>query len=688
MAASSPNSTGSRVSASTFANSAGVFALLGGAATLVGWLAGIPRLTDWNDEGIAMFAIPAVCACLCGLALLILARESPARDRMAGTLRFLGGVVAGVGGLTLFEHATGVNLGIDTLLVHGTWGQEAAVAPMRMGPPASASFTLLGIGIVLAASRSGRVRGAASACGVMTLGIASLALIGYAYGARPLFSAPHLTAIAMQMALILAVLGAGLICAIRERGLTAMLLRRDAGGELVRRLSPALIVFPLALGALRVAGERAGLYESAFGSAARTWVEIAVLLGLLFWTARSSSRIDARRKEAEISRDLLLESERLARAQAEEASRVKDEFLATLSHELRTPLNAILGWSQLVAAHPSDDHVGQAIPAIMRNARAQADLISDLLDMSRITSGKLRLSVERVDLGEVISAALETVRPAAEAKGIRLEAQAPPLSDVICGDAGRLRQVVWNLLSNAVKFTPSGGSVQVSLIRKSSGVEILVSDTGAGLSPDFLPHLFQRFRQKDTSTTRQHGGMGIGLAIVKQLVELHGGSVGATSAGEGYGTTFSVSLPFAARLPTVEAPSAAPEQEDGTELRGMKILAVDDQLDTRQLFERVLKERHAHVVTAASADEALRVLRAEPIDLVLCDLGMPVQDGISFIRQARAEGHTTPALAVTAFARAEDRDRALSAGFQGHVAKPVDIAALIASIAGFAPTRS
>jgi PAS domain S-box-containing protein len=397
------------------------------------------------------------------------------------------------------------------------------------------------------------------------------------------------------------------------------------------------------------------------------------------------------RKLAEQARQRLLESERAARTEAERASRVKEEFFATLSHELRTPLNAILGWSRLIAKDASDPKtVNEGIQVITRNAKVQADLIADLLDMSRIISGKLRLEVEDVNLSDVVAAGIDAIRHSAEAKGIQIQSVLNPMRDTVRGDASRLQQVVWNVLSNAVKFTPDGGRVQIVLAKKDSHAAIVVSDTGVGIKPEFLPHLFERFRQDDASAARQHGGLGLGLAIVKHVVEQHGGSVQAESPGEGEGATFTVELPLA----VMPAPLEDKERErqprraqprpvvgDDVDLTGVKVLAVDDQADTRHLLTRILEERHAQVIVASSADEGLQALCAHRPHLVLCDIGMPGKDGYEFIKEMRGQGDNTPALAVTAFARTEDRSRALRAGYQGYITKPVEPSELVAAVA-------
>jgi len=397
-------------------------------------------------------------------------------------------------------------------------------------------------------------------------------------------------------------------------------------------------------------------------------------------------------------RKALLESERAARAAAERMSEMKDEFLATLSHELRTPLNAILGWSQVLRTGSKDetDYV-KGLETIERNARVQTQLIEDLLDMSRITSGKLRMEVQRLQPVTLVEAAVETVAPAANAKGIRLETELDPDAGPISGDPGRLQQVVWNLLSNAIKFTPRDGTVQIILERVNSHVEIRVADTGIGIKPEFIPYLFERFRQGDASTTRKYGGLGLGLSIVKSLVELHGGTVAVSSDGEGRGTTVTVRLPLTTVSRRTEELERAQPRTRGSapayspiesELAGLKVLVVDDQPDARDLIKRVLEDSGAEVFSAATAAEALALLKVWRPDVLVSDIGMPEADGYELLRRIRAlgveRGGKIPAIALTAFARSEDRTRALRAGFVVHVSKPVDPSELVATVASVA----
>jgi signal transduction histidine kinase/CheY-like chemotaxis protein len=391
------------------------------------------------------------------------------------------------------------------------------------------------------------------------------------------------------------------------------------------------------------------------------------------------------------------DNERAARIEIERAAELKDEFLANLSHELRTPLTAILIWSQILHNRTLDAAgIRNGLDVIERNTRLQMQLIDDLLDMSRITSGKLHIDVQAVEPASIIESLLQTVKPAAAAKDIRVEKILDPAAGPISGDPGRLQQIVWNLLSNAIKFTQRGGKVQVALKRINSHIEISVADTGIGFKREFLPHVFERFWQADGSTTRQHGGLGLGLSIVKHLVELHGGMVHATSPGEGQGATFIVQLPVTAVQKTLKekrlhpkVQSVAATEFKQPDLSGIKVLVVDDDVDARDLISYILQDCGAGVITASSAKEALTLLAEQVPDILVSDIGMPEMDGYELIKQVRAfeqnSGRRIPSVALTAFARSEDRTRALQAGFLMHVAKPVEsdeFLATVASIAG------
>jgi PAS domain S-box-containing protein len=409
-------------------------------------------------------------------------------------------------------------------------------------------------------------------------------------------------------------------------------------------------------------------------------------------TAIDRARLFETARRAAEERRELLESERAARAAAERLSDVKDSFLATLSHELRTPLNAILGWAHVLqsSAGAAEPDMVKGLDTIVRNARMQAQMIDDLLDMSRITSGKLRLDVQPLQPIAFIEAAVDTVRPAANAKALRLDVLLDPAAGPISGDASRMQQVVWNLLSNAIKFTPRGGRVQVLLERVNSHIEITIADTGPGIQRDLLPHLFDRFKQGDASTTREFGGLGLGLSIVKNLVELHGGRVDISSGDGIPGTTAKVHLPLLVAHEQRGEARAHPRASGHTaavpavkELAGVRVLVVEDQVDARDLIDRILRDCGAEVSLAASGSEALASLERQQPDVIVSDIGMPGMDGYELMRRIRqrSDGGRIPSVALTAFARSEDRTRALRAGFSVHVSKPVDPAELIATVA-------
>jgi signal transduction histidine kinase len=461
------------------------------------------------------------------------------------------------------------------------------------------------------------------------------------------------------------------------------------GLELARRLraDPATEDIPVILLSAR-AGEEAmleGLSAGADDYLTKPFSSRELL-------GRASAQIERSRLQRALRAAVARESD--ARAAAERASLMKDEFLATLSHELRTPLNAIVGWSQILnQQNARAEDVRQGLAAIDRNARMQTRMIEDLLDMSRIVSGKVRLDVQRVNLADVIEQAIETVLPSANARSLRLLKVLDPNAGPVMGDPSRLEQIVWNLLSNAIKFTPKGGKIHVVLERVNSHLEIGVTDNGEGIDAEFLPYIFDRFRQADASTTRRHGGLGLGLSIVKQLVELHGGRIVAKSAGVNQGATFLITLPVAPavqqtheqvdrRHPRAETTGA---QYEAPNLKGVKVLVVDDDADARAVIQRMLAEPGAEVTTASSAAEALTLLSRERHHVLLSDIGMPGEDGYELIRKVRSlpvvAGGQTPAVALTAFARSEDRRRSLLAGYQMHVAKPVDRAELLAVVA-------
>ena len=418
--------------------------------------------------------------------------------------------------------------------------------------------------------------------------------------------------------------------------------------------------------------------------------------GEVIGASKIARDITDRRRAAEQLEELLAR-EQAARREAEAANRAKDDFLTTLSHELRTPLNSVYGWAAMLKAGQIDEAgVGAAVDAIMRNANAQVQLIDDLLDVARISSGKLRLELQQVDPGPVIEAAMDAIRPTALAKGIRLEADLEPRSGTVTGDPNRLQQVVWNLLSNAVKFTPRDGRVAVHLRKADANVEIVVTDTGAGITAELLPFVFERFRQGDSSSTRTHTGLGLGLTLVRHLVELHGGTVTAESPGSGRGSTFTVRLPLAVEpLPARRLERMLPARTvleapgDLTRLDGLRVLTVDDDRDALGLMATILERAGAKVESSRSARAAFEMFQDRPPDVLISDIEMPEEDGYSLIRRIRAldpaRGGRVPAIALTAYGRREDRLNAISSGYSMHVPKPVDPAELttiVASLAG------
>jgi PAS domain S-box-containing protein len=403
-------------------------------------------------------------------------------------------------------------------------------------------------------------------------------------------------------------------------------------------------------------------------------------------------------RSLEADRKRLYEAERRARSEAERASLMKDEFLATVSHELRTPLNAILGWSQLARSKDKGPELSKALDTIERNARAQAKLIDDILDISRIISGKVRLETATLDLADIVAQTVEAVRPAASAKGIELRNEIST-SALLLGDPSRLQQVAWNLLTNAIKFTPPGGWVAVSLQSIEDRLLLQVEDNGRGITADFLPHVFDRFRQADASTTRNQGGLGLGLAIVQHLIEQHGGQVRATSDGPGKGAKFTVEIPVrSAEQPSpilTAIPSSIPASlapSPTVSLAGLRVLVVDDEADSRAFLAALLRQQGAEVVAAESAREAFGEFQARRPDIVVSDIAMSEEDGYALLRKIRAlppeRGGLVPAIALTAYARAEDEHRALAEGFQVHMTKPVDIARIVDAVARLRPQAS
>ena len=916
-----------------------------GALVLAGWAFEVGALKSVLPGLSSMKANTALGLVLAGVALWLWADEyAPPRQRRAGLV--CAGLVTLIGLLTLSQYVFGIDFGIDQWLFRDVSATVTTSHPGRMGINTALVFVLLGGALMLldARTQGGAWGGQAATLGGLLVALA--ALVGYGYGVAYLTRFSSATQMALHTALSFVALALGLLAARPRRPLMALLTSRGPGGALARRIWPQAILLLLVLGWLRLAGQRAGLYEYAFGTGLHVIAGI-ILFSLLIWrAAHQVERLNAKRLEAEdaerkaesalwrsehnladffenasvglhwvgpdgtilranqtelkllgyrheeyvghniakfhadppviadiltrltrgetlqeyparlcckdgsirdvlinsnvlfengeflhtrcFTRDItehkqaeeqlrwseekfrslvaataqitwtnsaegkmlggqeqwsaftgqrfeeyqgygwaealhpddrastierwqqsvairslfevehrvrrhdgeychclvravpvlnangeirewvgihtdiseekrLLAAERKARELAEAANRLKDEFLATVSHELRTPLNHMLGWVVMLRAGSlPPDKAAEALATIERNVRAQNRLVEDLLDVSRIVTGKMQLHVQSVAMAQVIEAAIASARPAAEARGIRLQVVLDSQVSTVSGDADRLQQIVWNLISNAIKFTPKGGRVQVRLERLDSHVAITVSDTGDGLAPEFLPYVFDRFSQADPSIKRKQGGLGLGLAIVRHLVELHGGEVSVASEGLGEGTTFTVTLPLRIAdhgWKAAEAATAAYAQQVQSArhpaqpalLKGVRVLVVDDEADSRMLVAVLLTGSQAEVRTAGSLAEALTILDDWRPDALISDIGMPGGDGYELIRAVRqrelATGHRLPAVALTAYARSEDRLRAIAAGFQMHVAKPVEPEELITVIA-------
>jgi signal transduction histidine kinase/ActR/RegA family two-component response regulator len=471
-----------------------------------------------------------------------------------------------------------------------------------------------------------------------------------------------------------------------------LFVREDPGGAVLRRVILPSAGLVAILGWLSALIQQRGLADPEFAAAVLVVVLIVFLIIFGAHNARILNVIAQGRDAAERDRERLLESERAARTDAERAARTKDEFLTTISHELRTPLSGILGWTQVLQRADDGAIRRQAVDAIERGAHAQAKLIDDLLDVSSVISGKVRLDVATVDVGPLVEAAIGTLAPAAEAKSITVQRVIDPHAGPVKGDSARLQQVIWNLLANAIKFTHKGGKVQLVVERAHSSVVITVSDNGIGIAPAFLPHVFDRFRQEDGSAARRYGGLGLGLSIVKHIVDMHGGSVAVESRGEGKGASFTVTLPIA--IASTESTPERPLRAVSTaaQLRGVKVLLVDDDVDALESVRQLLNEFHAEVIVADSAEKALVLVESVRPTVVVADIGMPDIDGYSMMQQLRAREATvrrrTPAIALTAFSRAEDRIRALEAGYSIHLSKPVDLRELVAAIASLVTAPS
>ena len=772
-----------------------LYAIIGGILTLIGWAIPYPPLTDWAARGISMFPNAAVCGITSGIALLILFRKEKLRELVPVAFA-LSLVTTAIGGLSLFEHVTGINLGIDEFLFEGTWGQAASASPMRIGVPASSSYLILGTALLLATGGSRR-RQTAALLSVIPLAIASLSIVGYWFGASQLYGVARYTGIAWQTGTIIIALGVGLIATLRDCGLMAFLLRRDAGGLIARRLILPIIVLPLLLGWLRTVGSRHGLYDDAFGTAVRTLLEIVTFLGFLWWCTSSISRHATKAQAATMSLEAseqrftrfmkalpglawikgtdgryifaneaattafgktfdelcgltdadflpedtarcFMENDHLAlrdpagiqliekllhpdgtlrsslvskfpilnsegnpalvggiaiditdrlRAEEElrEAARKKDEFLATLAHELRNPLSPIL-LSAEICRSPGVDREKRnfALNIIERQVGQMSRLLEDLLNVSRISHGKVTLRPERVELSTIIIGAVETSRPLREKALQTIEILLPPTPVILLADPVRLEQIFGNLLNNAAKYAGYESHVTLTATAEHGTATVSIRDNGPGIPRASLGDIFEMFSQVKTDAEGSQGGLGLGLSLVKGLVQLHDGSIEARSDGPGKGCEFIVRLPLhPGDIPeeTTAAPVEAPSS------RPLRILVADDLPDSADSLATYLVSAGHEVRTAYDGSQAFSIATNFRPHVAFLDIGMPKMDGLEVCRRIRATdwGKDTVIVAITGWSQAADRKLTDEAGFDSHISKPAEPGKLRQILAGVPP---
>ena len=644
---------------------------LSGLAALTGWILGNDILKGGFIENITMKTNTAVCLILIGLATLLLWSEPRACWRTV-IGRFLGLIVAVVGLATLCEHLLHVDLGIDQILFREGAGATSTASPNRMGPTASTCLLLLGTALVLFDRRT---RGGRASYQYITLGalvMPMISVLGYLYRAHQLYGIAQLTGIALQTAATLLVLGSAMLLARPVSGFMRRLSGKDSGSLLVRRLLPWALVLPVTMNTLRVIGEQTGLYEPEFGRTILSFGFMAAFAVLVWWTggivSRQESAVDAEREEI---RERLMVG-------LEEADRRKNRFLATLAHELRNPLAPVRNAVHLLRVRGNPDRdVTWAHAVIDRQVDHLTRLIEDLMDVSRISYGKLELRKERVALAEAVAGAIESSRHVIDANRHRLEVSLPEEPIALRADPVRLAQIFTNLLTNAAKYTPPGGTIALSARREGSDVVVTVADNGVGLSAEQLPHLFEMFFQTQDGQERTQGGLGIGLALVHHLVELHGGSVTAASEGPGRGSQFHVRLPMSADHAPADAavlPSSPPAS-----LRGRRVLVVDDNRDATLSLVQLLEIAGASTRRAFDGEEAMQIIDRNEFDVALLDIGLPKMNGHDLARAIRTRDWGKRAVVIALTGWGQDGDRLLSreAGFDHHLVKPVNPGALL-----------
>ena len=643
-----------------------VYAFVGGLLAFTAYPADVPRMADWLNSDIATQPNAAIAAMAAAFAVLLIWGRY---QRAAGVL---GVLVAAIGGTVIFEYASGIDLGIDGLFLFGrTWGRSGVIVPGRMGPPGALSWTMLGLSIVLASIRSRQwPRAVAPSLALVAMAIASLSLIGYLYGASDLYTLPRVTVIAFQTSTFVLAISIGVVLGVPERAPVRLLADQTAAGELMRRLLPAVIVVPLALGLLRLLGEREGYYDLTFGTAIRTLMEIVLMSALLWWAADTVGRQARARQLAE---DQLVESLR-------DADRRKNKFLAMLAHELRNPLAPVRNAVALMKSRSQRDPViDRVADVIERQVGLMARLMDDLLDIGRITNDRMELRLERVDLVRIVRDAIEISQPLIQRSGHEVSVMAPQPSIVVEADPARLGQVFSNLVNNACRYTANKGQIWITIERAGPSAMVTVTDTGIGIPPEQLSTIFEMFSQVDR-TTRPAGGLGIGLHLVKRLVDMHGGQVSAQSDGPGMGSRFTVRLPALPESVTVDevaTPVSAPTREARVSRR---VLVVDDNTDNAELLQILLQEEGHTTYTAHDGVEGLAAAERLRPDVVLMDLGLPRIDGFEACRRIREQpwGKGILMIAITGWGQDVDRRKSQEAGFDHHLVKPVDARAIVA----------
>ena len=667
-------------------------ALAIGASGFLGWILDNDFLKRIHPSLVTMKANTAICLTLISVSVLLLREPSSgSAKRRAGQI--CAAVVAAVALLTLSEHLFGWDLHIDQLLFHETVHEAGLSFPGRMGVASTLNFILLGVSLLFLNVRSSRHFRISNVSVLLVLAVTLLVFLYYFYGIEGQEPIAVYFTIALHTVIAFLSICAAILFSRPDRGLVALLLGNSPGSVVARRMWPVMLIVVL-LGWARTIGRHAGWFGPGFATAAFVLSILSILLVLIWWTAVSLNRTDRERRRAETERERLLESEKKARDAAEKANQLKDEFLATLSHELRNPLNVILGYSELLLRMPEIEgsaRLRQMAEALRRNARSQSQLINDLLDLSRLQRGKIALNQETLSLAAIVDNAVETVRAEAAAKGIEIQLAVKDQFLLVDGDRLRLQQIAWNLLNNAVKFTPPGGTIKIQLNGDVDHAALVVEDTGQGIDRDFLPHVFEMFRQADGSNSRRHGGLGIGLALVQQLVQLHQGTILAESAGANRGSRFTIQLPLTREAPSAElsAPPPLPPLNPVL-LPSIEFLIVDDSEDTVAMLQQFLKLSGAKVTTATNGLDALRVASDTKFDVILSDISMPEMDGFEFLERLRhiPGRERVPVVAITGFGRSNDIERARSSGFYAHLTKPLDLDALVAVLKQLTQERS